>query len=98
MLFRSTCNGLGNLNEIDTEKLFPNPKLSFKKGMIPILDEIKNTTRIRKQIESIYVKYGEQLDTPFEKLNKNLIQDLMYGLNETVDVKLKDRKSTRLNS
>lgn len=84
-----TCNGLGNLNEIDTEKLFPNPKLSFKKGMIPILDEIKNTTRIRKQIESIYVKYGEQLDTPFEKLNKNLIHDLMYGLNETVDVKLK---------
>lgn len=85
----STCNGLGNLNEIDTEKLFPNPKLSFKKGMIPILDEIKNTTRIRKQIESIYVKYGEQLDTPFEKLNKKLIHDLMYGLNETVDVKLK---------
>lgn len=84
-----TCNGLGNLNEIDTEKLFPNPKLSFKKGMIPILDEIKNTTRIRKQIESIYVKYGEQLDTPFEKLNKKLIHDLMYGLNETVDVKLK---------
>lgn len=84
-----TCNGLGNLNEIDTEKIFPNSKLSFKKGMIPILDEIKNTTRIRKQIESIYVKYDEQLDTPFEKLNKNLIQDLMYGLNETVDVKLK---------
>lgn len=84
-----TCNGLGNLNEIDREKLFPNPKLSYKKGMIPILDEIKNTTRIRKQIESIYVKYGELLDTPFEKLNENLVHDILYGLDETVDVKLK---------
>lgn len=83
------CNGLGNLKIVSLDKLFPDPKLSYKKGMIPILDEMKNTTRIRKQIESIYAKYGELLETPYEKLKKKLIHDILYGLNETVDVQLK---------
>ncbi|HUH34767.1 MAG TPA: excinuclease ABC subunit UvrA [Moheibacter sp.] len=84
-----TCNGLGTLKEISLDKVFPNHELSYKKGMIPLLDEIKNTTRIRKQIESIYGKYAQALETPYHQLSEALIHDILYGLNETVDVQLK---------
>ena len=84
-----TCNGLGELKVVDEEKVIPDPNRSLKNGMIAPLEELKNTSRIRKQIESIYAKYGEPIDTPFKKLKKELVQDMLYGLKETVDVQLK---------
>lgn len=83
------CNGLGELKVVNVDKVFPDPNLNLKNGMIAPLEEIKNTTRLRKQIESIYAKYGEPLDTPYKKLKKELINDILYGLKETVDVQLK---------
>lgn len=84
-----TCNGLGTLKVANLDKIFPNHNLSLKNGMIAPLDELKYTSRLEKQIEAIYAKYGESLDTPYRKLKKELIQDILYGLDETVDVKLK---------
>lgn len=84
-----TCNGLGELKEVSLDKVFPDHNRSLKNGMIAPLEEIKNTSRLKKQIESIYAKYGENLDTPYKKLKKELIHDILYGLKETVDVQLK---------
>lgn len=84
-----TCNGLGELREVNLEKIFPDPNRSLKNGMIAPLDELKNTARLKKQIESIYAKYGENPDTPYKKLKKELLHDILYGLTETVDVQLK---------
>jgi len=84
-----TCNGLGELKVVNLDKVFPDPNRNLKNGMIAPLEEIKNTTRLRKQIESIYAKYGEPIDTPFKKLKKELVNDILYGLKETVDVQLK---------
>lgn len=83
------CNGLGELKEVSLDKVFPDHNRSFKNGMIAPLEEIKNTSRLKKQIESIYAKYDENLDTPFKKLKKELINDVLFGLKETVDVQLK---------
>lgn len=84
-----TCNGLGELKVVNLDKVFPDPNRNLKNGMIVPLEEIKNTSRLRKQIESIYAKYGEPLDTPLKKLKKELVNDILYGLKETVDVQLK---------
>lgn len=83
------CNGLGELKVVDIDKIFPDPNQNLKSGMIAPLEELKNTGRIRKQIESIYAKHGESIDTPYKKLKKELIQDILYGLSESVDVQLK---------
>lgn len=84
-----TCNGLGELKEVNLDKVFPDHNRSLKNGMIAPLEELKNTSRLKKQIESIYAKYGESPDTPFKKLKKELVHDILYGLKETVDVQLK---------
>lgn len=83
------CNGLGIQKVTNLDKVFPNHNLSYKSGMIAPLEELKYTTRLEKQIEAIYARYGEPLDTPYKKLKKELIHDLLYGLNETIDVQLK---------
>lgn len=83
------CNGLGNLKVASIEKIIPNENLSLKNGMIAPLEELKYTGRLKKQIESIYAKYDEPIDKPFKKLKKELINDILYGLNETIDVQLK---------
>src|SRR5690606_19930648 len=88
------CNGLGELKEVSLDKVFPDHNRSLKNGMIAPLEEIKNTARLRKQIESIYAKYDENLDTPYKKLKKELIHDILYGLKETVDVQ---NKSANVN-
>lgn len=84
-----TCNGLGELKEVSLDKVFPDPNRSFKNGMIAPLVELKNTARLKKQIETIYAKHDENLDTPYKKLKKGLIHDILYGVKETVDVQLK---------
>lgn len=83
-----TCAGLGELKEVNLDKVFPDPNKSLKNGMISPLEELKNTARLRKQIESIYAKYGVSLDTPYKKLPAELLNDILYGLKETVDVQL----------
>lgn len=84
----TTCNGLGELKEVNLEKVFPDPAKNLKSGMIAPLEELKNTTRLRKQIEALYAKYGESIDTPYKKLKPELIRDILFGLTETVDVQL----------
>lgn len=83
-----TCAGLGELKEVNLDKVFPDPNKSLKNGMISPLEELKSTARLRKQIESIYAKYGVSLDTPYKKLPAELLNDILYGLKETVDVQL----------
>lgn len=83
-----TCSGLGELKEINLDKVFPDKNRSMKNGMIAPLEELKNTSRIKKQIESIYAKYDVALDKPYNKLKPELIHDILYGLKETVDVQL----------
>lgn len=83
-----TCAGLGELKEVNLDKVFPDPNKSLKNGMISPLEELKNTARLRKQIEGIYAKYGVSLDTPYKKLPAELLNDILYGVKETVDVQL----------
>ncbi|MDX9705211.1 MAG: excinuclease ABC subunit UvrA, partial [Weeksellaceae bacterium] len=84
-----TCSGLGELKIIDIEKIFPDKNRSLKNGMIAPFSELKNTSRIMKQVEGIYAKYDEDLGTPYKKLNPDLIHDLLNGITQTLDVQLK---------
>jgi len=51
------CNGLGEITEIDFEKLIPDPTLSIAQGGIAPLGPHKNTM-IFWQIEALAIKYG----------------------------------------
>lgn len=76
------CSGLGEIAEIDLEKIFPNPKQSIKKGGIEPLGPYKNSL-IFWQIEAILHKMGFDIDTPIEELSEEAINAILYGSDES---------------
>jgi excinuclease ABC subunit A len=80
------CNGLGVVNDIDLEKIFPDRSLSIKKGGIAPLGEYKNSW-VFNQIETIGLKYGFTLNTSINDIPPKAIDVILHGSNETVEVK-----------
>ena len=81
------CNGLGEIAVVDKEKLIPNPNLSLRKGGLAPAGEYKAGSWIFKQLEAIGMKYGFTLDTPMKEFSDEAIDVILYGTNETFDVK-----------
>jgi len=80
------CNGLGNIMEVDLDKVFPDKNLSIRNGGIAPLGTYKNTWVFR-QLETIGLKYGFNMDTPIKDIPEEAIQVILNGTNETVQVK-----------
>ncbi len=80
------CNGLGVVSEIAIDKIVPNPKLSLKKGAIAAMGDYKNSW-IYKQIEAIGKHHDFDLDTPFEELEEEVVNIILYGSEEVYNVK-----------
>ena len=81
------CNGLGEVAVVDKEKLIPNPNLSLRKGGLAPAGEYKAGSWIFKQLESIGLKYGYTLDTPLKDISDEALDAILYGTNETFEVK-----------
>ncbi len=80
------CNGLGQISEIDINKIVPNPKLSIKKGAISPLGNASGTW-IFKQIEAIGELHDFDLNTPFEELSQEAVNAILFGSDELIKVK-----------
>lgn len=83
----SKCNGLGEIAEIDIKKIVTNPKLSIAKGAIAPIGVQKGAgTWIFKQIEAIGAVQGFNLNTPFEEIEEDAVNVLLYGTEELFKV------------
>ncbi|MCK9290257.1 MAG: excinuclease ABC subunit UvrA [Bacteroidales bacterium] len=80
------CNGLGKITQIDLQKIIPDPSLSIKKGGLAPLGEYKNNW-IFGQVEAIVHKHKFSMDTPLRDISEEALDALLYGSNETVEVK-----------
>jgi excinuclease ABC subunit A len=83
------CNGLGTVNEINTKKIIPNPKLSIKSGGFAPLGEYKSSW-IFKQLEIIGEKYGFKLTDPIEKIHEEAMEMILNGGKEKFTINSKD--------
>jgi excinuclease ABC subunit A len=81
-----TCNGLGNVSEIDREKIIPKTTLSIARGGIAPLGEQKNTW-IFHQLEAIGDKYDFKLNTPIKDISEEALNVILQGSNEVFKVK-----------
>jgi excinuclease ABC subunit A len=78
----SHCNGLGKVNQIDINKIIPNPELSIKKGAILPLGPYRNAL-IFWQLEAIATKYKFTLNTPVRDIPEEGMNVILYGAEET---------------
>ncbi len=81
----SNCNGLGIVNEINLQKIIPNPKLSIKSGGFAPLGEYKSTW-IFKQLEFIGEKYGFKITDTIDTIPAEAMDMILYGGNEKFSV------------
>lgn len=81
----SKCNGLGEVSEIDLNKVIPDTSLSIKRGGIAPLGEYKNNW-VFKQVATIGEKYGFKLTTPVGEISEEAMQVILYGSNEKFTV------------
>ncbi|MDO5106406.1 excinuclease ABC subunit UvrA [Capnocytophaga sp.] len=80
------CNGLGEVQEVNLDKIIPNKQLSIKNGAISAIGEQKNTW-IFKQLETILHKFNAKLTDAFEELPQEAIELILYGGKEKFSVK-----------
>jgi excinuclease ABC subunit A len=78
---------LGEIAVVDKEKLIPNPNLSLRKGGLAPAGEYKAGSWIFRQLEAIGLKYGYTLDTPMKDISEEALDVILYGTNETFEVK-----------
>ena len=88
------CNGLGNINEVNIEKIIPNSELTILGGGIAPLGEQKSTW-IFKQIELIADRYNFTLNTAINKIPKEALDIILYGGSEKFEVISKELGITR---
>lgn len=81
------CKGLGYVSLVDVDKVFPDKKLSIRKGAVAPLGPFKNTL-IFRQISALLQKYDFSLDTPVEELTEDVIDELLNGSSERIKVQI----------
>ena len=80
----TTCKGLGEVSEMDKDKIIPDPKLSIRKGGLAPLGPYKKTW-IFDKIEKILLANQCALHTPIADIDQELIELLLYG-NEDMEL------------
>lgn len=84
-----TCNGLGEVSEVDMEKIIPDPKLSIKKGGFAPLGEYKKTW-IFERIDAYLMQEGFTLNSAIQDFSEDVLHVLLYG-NEGLERSPKDK-------
>jgi excinuclease ABC subunit A len=79
-----TCKGLGEVSEMDRDKIIPDPKLSIKKGGLAPLGVYKRSW-IFDKIEKLLQAQQFTLNTPISDIDDELIELLLYG-NEDMEL------------
>jgi excinuclease ABC subunit A len=82
------CKGLGTVNEINLNKIIPDPKISIKKGGFAPLGEYKSSWMF-KQLEIIGAKYGFQLTDAISTLSAEAMDMILNGGKEKFSVESK---------
>ena len=77
---------MGEVREIDEDKIIPDRNLSIKRGGLAPLGEYKRNW-VFKQIELLGEKYDFKLSTPLKEISEEVLQVILYGTNEQLEIK-----------
>ncbi len=78
----SHCDGLGYFNYFDENKIIPFPEISLANGAIKGWDERNNY--YFQFIQSLAKHYKFNVNSPFESLNQEVKQVILYGSKEKI--------------
>ncbi len=79
------CKGLGNVLEVDMQKIIPDNQLSINKGGLAPLGSYKKSW-IFSQLETIAKVYNFSLDIPIKTIPQKAMQAILYGSDEHFEI------------
>jgi excinuclease ABC subunit A len=80
------CSGLGEISEVDLNKIIPDFSKSIKQGALTPIGEYKSSW-IFHQLEAIGRKYDFTLDTAMSDFSEDAINVILYGTDEIFSVR-----------
>jgi len=86
-----SCHGLGEKSQFDPDKIIPDRSKSFNQGAIA--SQNPEATWSRAPFEALAKHFGFTLDTPFNELDEQVIQVILYGTEERLPIKYKNEKN-----
>jgi excinuclease ABC subunit A len=89
-----TCKGLGELHEVNIEKIVPDSSLSIKQGALAPHGPQKSNW-VFKQLELIAERFDFKLSDPFENIPEEAKEMIFHGGNEKFEVESKTLGITR---
>ncbi len=89
-----TCKGLGELHEVNLDKIVPDKSLSIKQGALAPHGPQKSNW-VFKQLELIAERFKFQLSDPFNSIPEEAKEMIFHGGNEKFEVESKTLGITR---
>ncbi len=86
-----TCTGLGTRMEVDPELIVPDPSRSLEQGALGPWSAASTSDYFSRLIEALADSMGFRLDVPYVKLPAKVRQALLFGFDEQVHVRYKNR-------
>ena len=80
------CNGLGEVAQIDMQKLIPDPRKTFREGAIEVMGKYSPTNYVYRKVELMGRHYGFTLDTPVADLSDEALNAILYGSNHFTSI------------
>ena len=87
------CKGLGYVNLVDINKVFPDRSLSVRQGGIAPLGKARQTM-IFWQIQVLIESNGFTLDTPLEEMDDELLDEILNGSSERLRIPAETTKTS----
>lgn len=85
------CDGLGYIFVVDKESVIPNPKLSILNGGLAPLGEYRDIWMFQV-LKALAKKYNFSLSTPIEKLGDEVINIILNGTHDLINVAVEYNK------
>ena len=80
-----SCNGLGEVSEVDLDKIIPDSTKTIKKGGLAPLGDYKKTW-IFDRLQSYLEQEGYSLTTPIKDIDKEIMNVVLYGNEGMADI------------
>ncbi|MDC7246366.1 MAG: excinuclease ABC subunit UvrA [Sphaerochaetaceae bacterium] len=85
------CHGLGYTSDFDKDKIIPDYNKSYNQRAI--LTHNPDATWYRNSFKALASHYGFTLDTPFSELPQHIIDIILYGGSDPIDIVYHSAKS-----
>ncbi|MBP5171532.1 MAG: excinuclease ABC subunit UvrA [Bacteroidales bacterium] len=80
------CKGLGQIRQVDLDKVIPDQRLSIAEGAIAPLGKYKNSMFFW-QVEALLKRHGFTLKTPVKNLSQDCLDEILNGTDDPLVIK-----------